>query len=422
MEALGYMVDINYLKLLGYAICFSPLICASLASGWALRHALSDVTSNPGKYVWLWVPCLAALHPAFRLAQLGMQYLSTHHPWRGYQLLFGSVSVVGVASLAIVFKSEQVTLWVWIAYALGTSVLSLYLVILARADDPHEEIRAGVERLQEQSHNLVHTGREVQKHVHGWVLDTMEQIQADSDGRNYLDERIQWVLCGIIWFITAMWLLLYGVFCDSEEMKSDRMTWTEYVHGKDPCVVNYYGYHIVSWSPVCLIVPGYIMFLGFVSYSPSMYDWIQYIMNFACLVYFRFKGGLTAYLLGYFGSCVFLLPVIVARDAELAKYSYKSYTLGVGWTTGISNGLLSLAHDAGYISEPMRWKVQVVGWSLIMSGSVILTACMGNTESYKLTLGETLRYSAFQIAVYTFIYFGICRTMEEAFYDFGGWF
>lgn len=293
--------------------------------------------------------------------------------------------------------------------------MSVYLVVLARAEDPHQELRAGVHDLHERSVTLVQHSWKVHHHVHGWVLDTLDQT-------NYLDERIQWAICGTIWLVTAIWLCLYGVFCDSEEMKQDKMTWPEYVDGKQPCIVSYYGYHIVSWSPVCLIVPGYILFLGFVSYSPSLYDCVQYIMNFACLVFFRFTGGLTAYLLGYFGSCVFLLPVIVARDADLAMYSYKSYILGVGWTTGISNGLCSNLYHAGYLSEPMRWKIQILGWSLIMSGSVILTACMGNTESFKLTLGETLRYSAFQLSVYTFIYFGVCRTMENAFYNFGGLF
>jgi len=214
-------------------------------------------------------------------------------------------------------------------------------------------------------------------------------LEARDDAKPKTDQYVpiwfEWLMCAVIWSSIAFWCLMPDAA---------------------PRVNRYL-------PPALMWFAGYPLFFGFVSAAPSAYIIAEYLVNFLCLGAFAYLGALRPFLCGAFCGPVFLFPVMTAAEKGLVEYDTSSYSIGVGWTTGISNGIMFLAEEAGYISRHQRFVIQSIGWTAVMSGIPIVMLMMGQSmPSYKLTLAQTVRYSAFQLSVYTFIYYGVCANLE----------
>lgn len=203
----------------------------------------------------------------------------------------------------------------------------------------------------------------------------------------WLPVWVEWLLCVVIWSSVAFWAFSPAtLFPETNRFLPPALMW----------------------------MAGYPLFFGFVSSIPSVYICVEYVVNFVCLGAFAYLGALRPFLCGAVCGPVFLFPVMLAAEKGLVKYDTSSYSIGVGWTTGISNGIMFLVEQRGLISTHSRFVIQSLGWTLIMSGIPIAMLIAGiEMTSYKLTLPQTIRYSAFQLTVYTFIYYGVCANLES---------
>lgn len=200
---------------------------------------------------------------------------------------------------------------------------------------------------------------------------------------------IQWFMCGLIWLVMMVWMFTGCIF-------------------KTGCMSKFN-----TWMPPLLIVPGHIIFFGFVSHVPEAEVWLDYFMNFACFFVSVYFNAGVPYLTGAFPAVLFLLPVYIATLAELVIYDIGSYSIGVPWPSGLSNACTFVWVRKGWISQQTRWVMQSLGWTIIMSGYPILSKLLDqDVNSYKLNLVQFMRYSAFQLSLYTFMYYGICNHVE----------
>lgn len=209
----------------------------------------------------------------------------------------------------------------------------------------------------------------------------------------FLPVWFEWLMAIIIWASTFVWAMCPEVEHHRWCPECDR------------------------WMPAAVMwLAAYPMFFNLVNRCPSPYDWFNYTMNWVCLLACARYGALLPFLCGGFCGPVFVMPVMVAAERCLSEFDTDSYLIGVGWTTGMSNGVMFLAQNRLGFSTHARFVIQVLGWTAVMSGIPILMQILGmEMPSYKLTLPQTIRYSAFQLSIYTFIYYGVCRNFE------GGW-
>merc|ERR1712194_572085 len=122
---------------------------------------------------------------------------------------------------------------------------------------------------------------------------------------------------------------------------------------------------------------------------------------------------LTAYLLSYVASIpVFVLAVHLGQVKGLVKYSLGPYVLSQ-WLTGASNAFFFYAVKKSWIKDLTRWRLQSFGWILVMNGPIWLEIFMtGRQDTYELNTAQIIRYSTFNLSLYTFVYYGICGTYE----------
>jgi hypothetical protein len=202
---------------------------------------------------------------------------------------------------------------------------------------------------------------------------------------------IQWTCCVAIWLYALMWAGLVKL--------------PPYWEASGNCISTTLGLILV-----CL----------FITYTHSLYTWILFLIHFFLLKAFMkysAKAG-RAYVIGCFCAPIFMKPVQLASAAGMLKYDIASYCLGVGWSIGISNAGMYLLRHKGYISEWIRWKSQVFGWTILMSGiPIVVLLAGGDVDAYTKTDGTALRvddmvrYSAFQLSVYLCT-FEVCRYFE----------
>lgn len=206
--------------------------------------------------------------------------------------------------------------------------------------------------------------------------------------------EVQWCCCAAIWTGTIFWVVTYGVGMQDGETKGP------------------IG-QVDRWMPPLLVLPGHVIFFGFVSFSLPSMVWFNYIMNFVCLFACVLCKVSVPYLIGSFTACMFLFPVLTAVNSGLVDYDYGSYSIGVAYPTGLSNAVTFLMVQHGYITKRTRWLLQSIGWTIIMSGIPIATILAGSQiAEYKMNLLQFIRYSAFQLSIYLFIYYGICHHLE----------
>mmetsp|Transcript_76600 Transcript_76600/g.135737 ORF Transcript_76600/g.135737 Transcript_76600/m.135737 type:complete len:173 (+) Transcript_76600:73-591(+) len=110
---------------------------------------------------------------------------------------------------------------------------------------------------------------------------------------------------------------------------------------------------------------------------------------------------------------LFLMPVYTATLANLVLYDVGEYSIEVAWYSGLSNACTFVWVRRGWITQHQRWLLQSVGWTVVMSGAPIAMKFFDvDVQSYKLNLVQFIRYSAFQLTIYTFMYYGICSWIE----------
>lgn len=203
--------------------------------------------------------------------------------------------------------------------------------------------------------------------------------------------QVQWLMCGLIWTVTMVWVSTGCIF-------------------KTGCMSKFN-----TWMPILLIVPGHIVFFGFISDNPEMTVWRDYLMTF--VVFFAsvyFKAGVP-FLTGAFPVVLFLLPIYtgIHTPAKIVEYDIGQYSIGVAWPSGLSNACTFVWVRKGWISQHTRWLMQTIGWTTIMSGVPIGSLFLDyDFPEYKLNLVQFVRYSAFQLSIYTFMYYGICNHIE----------
>lgn len=172
--------------------------------------------------------------------------------------------------------------------------------------------------------------------------------------------------------------------------------------------------------PFVILVLAFTMFFGLVSHMVAVSTVVDAVTDLLLVATFWRLRVLTPYLSASFASIFFLVPVIDASQQHLVSYDYAWYSLNVIWTLGASNAYTAVLVKRGWLSQRARWLGQSLGWPVIMSGLVIVPLLMGaELEAYRLSLPETVRYSAFQVSVYIFVFYGFCGHIEAHMPDEG---
>lgn len=163
-----------------------------------------------------------------------------------------------------------------------------------------------------------------------------------------------------------------------------------------------------------LWVAGFPMFFGFVSKAPSVSGVASLSINVLCVAIFVWMDALVPFLIGAFCAVFFMFPVGIVVHKGIVVYDYENYSLGVVWTTGISNAVTFVLLRWGWLTDSQRWILQCLGWPIILSGLALYEIqSEGENEAYKLNTAQTIRYSAFQVSLYIFVYYGFCKHVEE---------
>lgn len=240
-------------------------------------------------------------------------------------------------------------------------------------------------------------------------MEGYKSVDEDPRGANkWIPASGQWVLFGIICVLVVIWAVLTAQLPDS--VSPSNSTWIGPELGLNTFAM-----------PLVMLIVALIMFFGLVSYELPINKCFDALTDIMLVAVFAKLRVCIPYLTGCFATIFFLYPVQTATKKKLVEYDYGWYSLNVLWTTGASNAYTALLVNQGAMSIKARWLGQSLGWPVIMSALVIVPMLMGvKMEAYKLKLDETIRYSAFQVSVYIFIFYGFSAHAEYWMASHGG--
>lgn len=221
----------------------------------------------------------------------------------------------------------------------------------------------------------------------GWSEKECEEPWTPELGVNeYLPPHLQWYCTYAVPVCILVWLV----------------TW------------NSYPVFSAWFPPMLMVVLGYPIFFGFVSNQPSNPCLKAFTTLVICTMVFAYLKALVPFLVGVLCGPVFLIVVVTAVDKKLVEYDYEWYSITVGGDTGMWNAITFLAVKHWGLPDQWRWILLSLGWPCIMSVIPCVLLARGmKFEAYKLNLQQMIRYSAFQFTLYIFIYYGVCKNLEQ---------